>query len=355
MQSEQVFARFAAALAVIALLALSGCTHQARPGAQLERRSEPAADLVWPPAPDLPRIRHLHDISTAQDIGVRPGLLRRVVQFLKGEEQHSVVRPHGLATDAEGRLYVVDTFHRRVHVFDAANGTHHLFPASPVKDFVNPIGVAAGSGGRVYVSDSVTNLIHVFSSYGRRYEGSIGRGRLGRPTGLAFDAARQRLLVTDTMAASLVSFDAQTHEIVETVGGSGTQAFHAPTDVAIGKDGVVVSDSLNFRVQLRDEDLRFVRAFGKPGNWPGHFARPKGVAVDSAGHIYVVDARFGNVQVFNPDGAVLLAFGKNGTGRGEFWLPNDIAIDAQDRIYVSDAYNQRVQVFQYLHHAEEPL
>lgn len=48
----------------------------------------------------------------------------------------------------------------------------------------------------------------------------------------------------------------------------------------------------------------------------GDFARPKGVAVDSEGHIYVVDAAFGNVQIFNSEGLLLLFFGQMGTGPG---------------------------------------
>lgn len=343
--------RFAVTM-IIAALAVPGCARQALHGSH-EAGIEPVAALVWPPAPEISRIRHLHSISSAQDIGIQQGLLRKVLQFLKGEEEKKIVRPYGLATDNEGRLYVVDTFHRRVHMFDRANETHYLFPATPPEDFKNPIGVAVGTQGRIYVSDSVAKVIHVFSSHGRRYEGSIGSGRLGRPTGLAFDTAKQRLLVTDTQAASLVVFDAQDLKVAETIDGKGEQGFHAPTNIAISKDGnIVVTDSLNFRVQLLDGDFGFLRSFGAAGDGPGYFSRPKGIAVDSAGHVYVVDALFGNVQIFNAEGALLLAFGKTGIGPGEFWLPNGIFIDQQDRIYVSDAYNQRVQVFQYLHHAE---
>jgi sugar lactone lactonase YvrE len=75
---------------------------------------------------------------------------------------------------------------------------------------------------------------------------------------------------------------------------------------------------------------------------------PKGVAVDSRGHIYVVDALFDAVQIFDRRGQLLLAFGGRGTGPGEFWLPNGLFIDSQDRIYVADSYNQRIQIFEYV-------
>ena len=306
--------------------------------------------LVWPPAPEIPRVRYLHDISSATDIGIRPGLMRRLLRFLKGGDERTVTRSHGIAVDAEGRLYAVDTFHQRVHVFDRVSESHTLFPNRAPEAFKNPIGVAAGAGGRVYVSDSVENVVHVFSDHGRRYERSIGAGVLERPTGLAFDAAGNRLLVTDTLASVLVVFDAGTLELLERVGSEGDRLL-GPTHVAVGQDGsILVTDALNFRVQVLDRDLRPVRTFGMPGNAPGQFSRPKGIAMDSAGHIYVVDALFANVQIFDAEGQLLLAFGRPGTGPGEFWLPNDIFIDGQDRIYVSDSYNQRLQVFQYLDH-----
>jgi sugar lactone lactonase YvrE len=70
--------------------------------------------------------------------------------------------------------------------------------------------------------------------------------------------------------------------------------------------------------------------------------------VDSEGHIYVVDALFDAVQIFDRTGQFLLAFGQSGVAPGRFWLPGGLCIDATDRIYVADSYNQRLQIFQYL-------
>lgn len=344
-----------------------GCAQLSLNGQGDEKAEEQAATIVWPAPPELPRIRYLYSIASERDVGIRPGLFQRLARFLKGDEVRSLARPHALTVDDEGRLYVVDTLYRRVHVFDRAKGAHYIFPEIAPDGFVNPVGVTTGTNGRVYVSDSKTNVIHVFSSHGRRYEGSIGAGLFERPTGLAFDSANLRLLVTDTVAGTLMAF----HEWplasderrmvtgeaeldpVAVWPGAGSDMMHGPTHVAINGAGrVVVTDSLNFRVQMLDHSFNPVGAFGDAGDQPGHFARPKGVAVDSAGNIYVVDALFGNVQIFNKQGDLLLTFGKPGSGIGEFWLASGIFIDKQDRIYVADAWNQRVQVFQYLHHEE---
>lgn len=335
-------------------------------GAQQEAAEPPPATMVWPAAPGLPRVRYLHSIASERDISTRPGLFQRFARFLKGEKVESLARPHALTVDEEDRLYVVDTLYRRVHVFDRTKGAHYIFPEIPPDGFVNPVGVATGTGGRVYVSDSKTNVIHIFSSHGRRYEGSVGAGQFERPTGLAFDSANRRLLVIDTVAGTLTALhegslapDGQRTANGEPLPGSAavwsgadSDMMHGPTHVAIGSDRIFVADSLNFRIQMLDHRFNPVGAFGNAGDQPGNFARPKGVAVDSAGNIYVVDALFGNVQIFDARGNLLMTFGKPGSSIGEFWLASGIFIDKQDRIYVADAWNQRVQVFQYLHHEE---
>jgi DNA-binding beta-propeller fold protein YncE len=91
-----------------------------------------------------------------------------------------------------------------------------------------------------------------------------------------------------------------------------------------------------------------VVALGQAGDAPGDLALPKAVALDSDDHVYVVDSRFENVQVFDRSGRLLLSFGREGTDPGEFWLPAGVFVDARDRIWICDTYNSRVQVFEYL-------
>jgi DNA-binding beta-propeller fold protein YncE len=70
-----------------------------------------------------------------------------------------------------------------------------------------------------------------------------------------------------------------------------------------------------------------VRVYGKLGDELGNFSRPKGIALDHEGRLYVGDAAFENVQVFDNDGRLLLFFGQPG-GRGEgLNLPAGVTID----------------------------
>lgn len=319
--------------------------------------TEAVAELVWPKPPETPRIRFLHAITEPRDIDIKPGLLKKISRLIKGGVQTRITQPYGIKKDPQGRLYVVDTFSKTVHVFDRNNATYYRFPKKRIEDFLSPIDIAVGRQGQVYVSDSEAGGIHVFAGHGKRYLKIVGKAELKRPTGLALNEKTQELLVVDTLASRVVAYDQEDMKVKRMVGRDTHEkdGFHYPTHITVSKSGLVyVTDALNFRVQVLSPRLEFLKAFGKPGDSPGHFARPKGIATDSEGHIYVVDALFDNVQIFDRDGGLLLAFGSPGHDRGEFWLPSAIFIDGRDRIYISDSYNQRVQVFQYLKEGTRP-
>jgi DNA-binding beta-propeller fold protein YncE len=75
------------------------------------------------------------------------------------------------------------------------------------------------------------------------------------------------------------------------------------------------------------------------------FDKPKGVAVDSFGNVYVVDSGWSNVQIFNRKAQVLLFFGGRGPIPGMMKNPTAIAIDRKDNIYVADYLNHRVEQY----------
>jgi len=105
---------------------------------------------------------------------------------------------------------------------------------------------------------------------------------------------------------------------------------------------------MNFRVQVFSAEGAYQRSFGRAGDAVGDMARPKGIGVDSEGHIFVVEGLFDAVNVFDAEGRLLLTFGGPGTGPGQFWLATGLYVDSRNRIWVADSYNGRVQVFQYV-------
>jgi DNA-binding beta-propeller fold protein YncE len=100
-------------------------------------------------------------------------------------------------------------------------------------------------------------------------------------------------------------------------------------------------------VQFLDRSGTFQAAVGKVGDTSGAMFRPKGIGIDSEGHLYVVDGLWGVVQIFDQQGRLLYYFGSRGTHSGEFQLPAGLFIDQNDRIFVVDSFNRRVQVFHY--------
>lgn len=312
------------------------------------KRSLP--DIIWPKPPEIPRIRFVNTISAPEDLNIREGAVMRFIRFLKGPEERSITAPYGIETDSDGRIYVIDTFDKHIHVFDPGNGEYYRFPQKE-PSFTSPIDIAISKDGTIFITDSKEAVVRIFKNHGKEYVKEIGRGVLNRPTGIAINEKTGEILVVDTLSSEIIRYDLKSYMMKGIIGRGGNDAgtFHYPTNIFVSGDGhVFVSDSLNFRIQIFSPEWNFLYSFGKPGDGPGFFSRPRGVAVDSDGNIYVVDALFDNVQIFDKQGSLLMSFGSPGHGYGEFWLPSGIFIDSNDRIYVSDSYNKRIQVFQYM-------
>lgn len=329
----------------------AGCFKMAVP------EKKPATVILWPAPPEIPRISFVNAIARPADMGISEGIMQGFLRYLSGRPETPMVNPHGLAVDAEGRLYVVDNYLKKIHVYDQNGQKYFLFPAK-APAFVSPIGIAVDDRrGRIYVTDSAEAVIRVFAKEGGSQLGEIRSGGMGRPTGIAINPVTDEMLVVDTIHSAILRYSLTDQSLKGIIGQEGkeTGRFHLPTHIAISSAGDIhVTDSLNFRVQVFSPDGKFLKTFGTAGDSPGFFSRPKGVAVDSDGNSYVVDALFDNVQVFDKAGRLLMSFGKPGKELGEFWLPTGIYIDGQDRIYVSDSYNKRVQIFQYLKDGELP-
>lgn len=90
---------------------------------------------------------------------------------------------------------------------------------------------------------------------------------------------------------------------------------------------------------------RFAMKFGSEGSSNGQFKRPKGIAVDANGDVWVADTKNNRVQEFSPTGEYLRQFGSEGTGNGQFKSPADIAVAENGDLWVTDSLNDRVEEF----------
>ena len=217
---------------------------------------------------------------------------------------------------------------------------------------VEPQCVAVDAEDRIYVTDSASGKIFVFNPGGKmeRVIGALkyGEGYFKRPTGISIDSAAQRIYVRDTLRNQIFEMDMQGN-VLRKIGkpGTGNGEFNFPTELRLTGDSLAVVDAMNFRVQVLDRNGEFQYAIGQIGDHVGAMFRPKGVAFDSEGHLYLVDGMWSVVQAFNREGQLLYYFGELGSTPGKFQLPTGLRIDEQDRIYVVDSFNKRVQVYHY--------
>jgi len=126
--------------------------------------------------------------------------------------------------------------------------------------------------------------------------------------------------------------------------GFGTGSFEKPRGVAVDSAGFVyVADSGNHRIQSMNPDTGTWIAWGSWGTAAGQFKQPLGLAVDGADNLYVADGNNNRIQVRNAGSGAWSVRGGYGTGVGQFSGPFDVAVDAHGNLFVADHYNNRVQ------------
>lgn len=136
--------------------------------------------------------------------------------------------------------------------------------------------------------------------------------------------------------------------------GPATQAlFNNPTGIALDKLGnVYVCDRGNFiirQISTNGSVSTFAGSSGIAGAADGvgvnaQFRDPSGIAIDSAGNIYIADTGNATIRKITPDGQVSTYAGMAGTlgsvdgprASARFTRPETLAIDRADTLYVSD-------------------
>ena len=325
--------------------------------ARKKKEEQPKIDpatLVWPMAPDKPRVRFVE--MWENNLQIEPIRKRSWADKLAGVSDKQVMedfgKPAGIATDSKGKIYVASVSRAILYVIDREHKQLLRISGDNGISFRTPVGVVIDSKDDVYVSDTQLHYVLKFNPQ-LKLVGTFGADDgMQAPAYMALDEGRKRLYVADTRAQAVFVYDLEMLKLIKKLGkfGQKKDEFQYPVGIGVNpKDGsFAVTDTGSCSVKIFDADFKFVRKFGQQAMSPGNFVRPKGVAYDSEGNIWVADAAFNNFQIFDPSGHVRMFIGAPGMGPGQFQMPNGLFIDRNNRVYVSDQLNNRVQVFQFL-------
>lgn len=296
-------------------------------------------------------------------------------------------RPEAIAVYSDGTLVVADTGNQLIRKVSttgvvstlAGNPGHALFNTSgdgtgSQANFFQPVGIVVGSDGAAYVADAFRNTIRrvgndgvvttLAGSYQTSSQAADGQGaqaRFASTNGIAIDS-NGILYIADYHAVRRVDAKGNVTTLAGTLGpldggtADGNLAvarFGFLTGIAIDASGnVYLNDSFNHNVRKITPAgvvTTLAGTTGVAGDADGQgsaasFNRPRGIAVDKAGNVYVADTENNLVRRISPSGAVTTVAGQRGvTGNvlgafdGALNRPVGLAFDASGALLVTSA------------------
>ena len=298
--------------------------------------------------------------------------------------------PLAVAVDSAGNVYVADTYNETIRKITSAGEVStlagevghggHLDGTGSTAKFSHPSGVAVDSVGNVYVADFLFCTIRKITSAGVvttfagswQYSGSAnGTGSAARfsyPSGVAVDSAGN-VYVADSgnntirkiTSARVVTTLAGSWQYSGSADGTGSAArFYSPYGVAVDSAGnVFVADTGNYTIRKITPAgvvTTLAGLAGSSGSADGtgnaaRFDSPNSVAVDSAGNVYVTDRDNNTIRKITSAGVVTTlagVAGNSGSADGigstvRFRSPCNIAVDSAGKIYVADSDNNTIR------------
>jgi uncharacterized protein (TIGR03437 family) len=296
--------------------------------------------------------------------------------------------PYGAAVDSAGNLYIADLGNSRVRkvsngvIATVAGGGSAVGDNGPPASaqLYSPNGVAVDSAGDVYIADPGNNRVRKVSNgaivtvagngtYG--FSGDSGlaaSAQLNAPNGVAVDSSGN-LYIADTGNNRIRQVS---NGMIATVAGNGTQGFSgdngpatnaqlsSPNGVAVDSAGsLYIADLGNNRVRkVASGVIATVAGNGAYGfsgdNGPGAAAQlyyPEGVTVDAAGNLYIADQWNGRIRKVS-NGVITTVAGNGTAGFGgdngpatsaQLHYPAGVASDAAGHLYIVDTNNQRIR------------
>ena len=212
-----------------------------------------------------------------------------------------LAEPYGMAVDSKNNIYIADQKVGAIFIFNTETREVEM-----IKNKDACATSAASSGWRWTTTTDclspILDLHHVLvfnkdTQSGRRdhrWHGGARRHR-HRPakTGCSMSPTSNSTRCWCTTRTVQAAAQNRNHRPQPRADNSG-RFLPSPQESRWIKKAISMSaDTLNNRIEIFDADGKFIRAFGKTGDGPGYFARPKGIAIDGDGHIWVADGHAG--------------------------------------------------------------
>ena len=291
----------------------------------------------------------------------------------------------GIAVGNGGKLYIAETGANRIWIH--TNGTTDFLAGDLTSGFFDgvgaaarfhsPMGMALAPAGVVYVADESNNSIRMISTGATvgtlagdgkagLYDGAASEAHFWGPADVAVDgngtayvADYANNCIRSIAGGQVYTFAGDGWPAYEN-GPAKTASFNNPGGVAVDSAGAVyVGDSSNHRVRVIKAGYVDTLAGDGANTYVdgpaayASFSGPTGVAVDSAGTVYVADSgnnrirviKNGLVDTLAGDGTPTL---NNGTGTtASFKYPHGLALDSSETmLYVADTNNNKIRVIQ---------
>ncbi len=258
--------------------------------------------------------------------------------------------PSGIAVNASGDTYVLDTGNNRIQEFNPEGKSLRSFSG----ELEAAKGIAVDSKGDVWIADTGENRIEEYGPAGEHLAAypSIEEERRGenkafnKPQGIAVDT-KGNIWVADTGNSRIEELvkEGESLYVVSKFGtaGTGETQFKEPQGVAIGAEGnLYIADTGNNRIEEYTTAGKLKVAFGSEGTGHGQLKAPHSIATDAQGHVWVADTGNNRIQEFSATGTFMQTFGKEGAGEGQLKEPKGIAVDLEGNAWVADTANNRV-------------
>jgi tripartite motif-containing protein 71 len=256
-----------------------------------------------------------------------------------------LLQPMAVTTSATGDIYVADTGHGVVQVFDKDGKFQRTIgrsaPTRPAGngELIYPVGLALDEDGKLYVADVQAGRIVTFKPDGS-FAGLMGQGVITSPIGLL--ARNGQLFVNDIGAQQVVVLDAAGKVQQRYDAGNALPLAYANYSAFTPEGELAVADSNNNRVVIFAADGSISRTLTTVGQAP--LLMPRGLGYDGLGRLHVASVFNHQIDVFDSALNFLYAYGEHGAADGQFSFPNDLWISG-NRVYIADRQNNRVQVW----------